>query len=73
MTSPDAHTDPDMPMPASFETLQSLAAARGMSLLHAYLGAGLPSSTYYRHANKRFGMQLTTYNKVLAVLMGGAS
>jgi hypothetical protein len=64
--------DPDMPMPASFETLQSLAATKGVPLVRAYVSAGLPTSTYYRHLNGNFGMQLTTYNKVLAVLKGTA-
>jgi hypothetical protein len=71
MTSPDAPPDPDLPMPASFEILQSLAAAKGMPLIRAYVQAGMPTSTYYRHLNGRFGMQLSTYNKVLAALSGG--
>jgi len=71
MTSPDTPVDADMPMPASFEALQSLAATKGVPLVRAYVRAGIPTSTYYRHLNGHFGMQLSTYNKVLAALKGG--
>lgn len=55
-------------MPASFDTLQSLAVAKGMTLKRAYIAAGIPTSSYYRHLREHNGMTLGTYNKVLAVL-----
>jgi len=49
-------------VPASFEELRLLAADGEVSLLHAYVTAGLADSTYYRHRDGRNGMTIATYN-----------
>lgn len=52
-------------MQATFDELRRMAASRGVTLLHAYIAAGLADSTYYRHRDGRNGMTVTTYNTLL--------
>lgn len=51
-----------------FDELRQLAARRGVTLLHAYLAAGLADSTYYRHRDGRCGMTVRTHNALVAAI-----
>lgn len=52
----------------SFDELRRVAAQRGVTLLHAYLAAGMADSTYYRHRDGRNGMTVASYNAILKAI-----
>jgi hypothetical protein len=56
-------------MNASFEELRRLAAQHGVTLLHAYIAAGIADSSYYRHRDGRNGMTIGTYNTIRKAIL----
>lgn len=56
-------------MNVSFDELRRLAATHGVTLLHAYLAAGVADSTYYRHRDGRNGMTIDTYNAIRKAIL----